>query len=100
AAILAALAPGETVSHVFVTHAHLDHSPLAPTLAARFGAPVLGFGDALAGRSAAMRRLAADTAVGGGEGVDAGFRPDLCLADGDTVDGGGWGLRAIHTPGH
>jgi len=99
-AILAALAPGESVSHIFVTHAHLDHSPLSRPLAAATGAPVLAFGDARAGRSALMARLARDGLSEGGEGVDAGFAPDVALADGESVVGDGWALRALHTPGH
>ncbi|WP_235829862.1 MBL fold metallo-hydrolase [Frigidibacter oleivorans] len=99
-AILGALAPGETVSHILVTHAHRDHAPLARALAAATGAPVLAFGDATAGRSQAMARLAAGGRAGGGEGVDAGFRPDERLADGETVAGAGWSLTALHTPGH
>ena len=39
--------------HILVTHAHLDHSPLATPLAQRTGAPVLAFGDA---RRRAQRR--------------------------------------------
>ncbi len=100
AAILAALAPGETVSHILVTHAHLDHSPLSRALSAATGAPVLAFGDAEAGRSPAMQRLAAAGMMRGGEGVDAGFRPDIALPDGAVVEGPDWSLRAIHTPGH
>lgn len=100
AAIEAALEPAERISHIFVTHAHLDHSPLAPELAARSGAPVLAFGDARAGRSATMMRLAEAGLVGGGEGVDVGFRPDVMLGDGAVVEGSGWHLRALHTPGH
>jgi len=100
AALLAALAPGEVVSHIIVTHAHLDHSPLARPLAAATGAPVLAFGDAGAGRSAAMAALAAAGGLAGGEGVDRGFAPDLLLKDGDCLDGAGWQLRALHTPGH
>lgn len=100
AAILAALAPGERISHIFVTHSHLDHSPLAGPLAARTSAPVLAYGDATAGRSAVMSALAAGGGLGGGEGTDAGFRPDMTLADGAVVDGGNWRLRSIHTPGH
>ena len=46
-AILAALAPGERVAAILVTHAHLDHSALAPALAAATGAPVLAFGGAI-----------------------------------------------------
>lgn len=100
AAILAALEPGETISHIFVTHAHRDHSPLSRALAAESGAPVLAYGDAAAGRSATMAALAATGMIRGGEGVDLGFRPDLCLADGAVVAGRDWQLRAIHTPGH
>lgn len=99
-AILAALMSGETVSHILVTHAHADHSPLARALSAATGAPVLGFGPALAGRSAVMQRLAAEGLAGGGEGLDAGFQPDILLSDGETVTGQGWALQAIHTPGH
>jgi len=60
---------------------------------------VLAFGDARAGRSATMARLATE-GLGGGEGVDAAFRPDITLADGATVAGDDWRLTAIWTPGH
>ncbi|MEM8633038.1 MAG: MBL fold metallo-hydrolase, partial [Pseudomonadota bacterium] len=45
-AILAALSPGENVGAILVTHAHLDHSPLARPLADATGAPVLAYGAA------------------------------------------------------
>lgn len=99
-AIMAALAPGEVVSHILVTHAHLDHASLARPLAEATGAPVLAFGDALAGRSPAMQQLAAAGGGGGGEGVAAGFAPDETLADGAEIAGEGWTLTALHTPGH
>jgi len=98
-AILAALAPGEVVTHIFVTHSHADHSPLARPLSRATGAPVIAFGDAGAGRSPLMATLAAG-GLTGGEGIDTEFRPDALLADGQTVASGGWSLRGIHTPGH
>jgi hydroxyacylglutathione hydrolase len=100
AAILAALGPAERVTHIVVTHAHADHSALAPDLARATGAAVLGFGAAEAGRSPAMQALAASGLAGGGEGVDTGFSPDARLADGDVVAGDTWQLRVLHTPGH
>jgi glyoxylase-like metal-dependent hydrolase (beta-lactamase superfamily II) len=100
AALLAALGPGERVSHILVTHAHRDHSALAPSLAAVTGAPVLAFGDARAGRSPVMRQMADLGLVGGGEGTDAGFAPDRTLADGTVLEGDDWRLEALHTPGH
>ncbi|MEX0970380.1 MAG: MBL fold metallo-hydrolase [Paracoccaceae bacterium] len=99
AALLAALA-GRRVSHILVTHAHVDHSPLARQLSQRLGAPVLGFGPAHAGRSPLMAQLAKAGELGGAEGIDAGFTPHQTLADGDIICGNGWALRAIHTPGH
>ncbi|MCE8459184.1 MBL fold metallo-hydrolase, partial [Rhodovulum sulfidophilum] len=44
-ALLAALAPGERVTRILVTHSHLDHSGLARPLAEATGAPVFAFGD-------------------------------------------------------
>ena len=99
-AILAALRPGQHVSHILVTHPHRDHSALAARLSAATGAPVLAFGIAGSGRSARMRRLAEQTEPGGGEGRDAGFIPDQRLAHGDIVAGDGWHLEVLHCPGH
>jgi hydroxyacylglutathione hydrolase len=100
AAILGALAPGETVGAILVTHAHRDHSALAPALAAATGAPVCGYGPATAGRSAVMARLAAAGFAGGEEGLDAGFAPDRRLDEGDRVTLGPLTLGVLHTPGH
>lgn len=99
-AILAALRPGQRISHIIVTHAHVDHSPLAADLSARTGAPVLAFGGALAGRSAVMAELARAGMAGGGEGIDTAFTPDITVKDGEMIDGDGWSLEVIHTPGH
>ena len=99
-AILAAIGPGQRITHVLVSHAHLDHSPLARPLADRCGAPVLAFGRAEEGRSALMQALADQGLMGGSEGVDTCFEPDQRLTDGDEIHGAGWTLIALHTPGH
>lgn len=98
AALLGALAPGQRIRHILVTHAHRDHSALAPRLADVTGAPVLAFGAAGAGRTRAMSALAG--AVGGGEGIDTNFRPDRRLADGEVVEADALRIQAIWTPGH
>lgn len=99
-AILAAVLPGQRISHILVTHAHLDHSPLAQPLADQTRAPVIAFGDATAGRSEIMQHLAAEGSVAGGEGVHVDFAPDHCVGDGQTLKGEGWEISAHHTPGH
>jgi glyoxylase-like metal-dependent hydrolase (beta-lactamase superfamily II) len=99
-AILASLSAGEVISHILITHPHLDHSALAPRLARRADAPILGYGRATDGRSAVMQSLAEAGFSGGGEGLDLPFTPDLTLRDGDWVTGGDWSTQALHTPGH
>ncbi|PTX48004.1 MBL fold metallo-hydrolase [Allosediminivita pacifica] len=100
AAILGALEPSQRISTILVTHAHLDHSPLARRLSEATGAPVLAFGDAESGRAPDMARLADAATVGGGEGVDISFRPDRTLGEGESLEGDGWRLTAMHLPGH
>lgn len=99
AAILGALAPGQHIAHILVTHAHRDHSALAARLGALTGAPTHAFGTATEGRSAVMQALADRLSVEG-EGLDRSFDPDLRMAEGDSLSGPDWTLRALHTPGH
>ena len=97
AAIINALGDA-SLSHILVTHTHLDHSPLARRLAAMTGASVLAFGDAKAGRSEIMQEIG--NAVGGGEGIDHDFAPDTIMPDNASLDGAWGSIRALHTPGH
>ncbi len=99
-AILAALTPAQRITHVFVTHAHLDHSPLARPLADATGAKVLAYGNAQAGRSEVMQDLVAGGLTDGGEGVDHDFTPDIYLEDAEVIHGESWSLTALWTPGH
>ncbi len=93
-------AGGDEISHILVTHSHLDHSPLARRLADLTGAPIFAFGNSWSGQSPRMAALARVGDLGGGEGVDRNFAPDILLGDGEVVKGAGWTLHAIHTPGH
>lgn len=90
-ALLHALGDRE-VSHILITHTHPDHSPGAAALKAATGAPTLGFGPHAEGK--------ADRAQVSGGGADLDFVPDRRLVDGELVEGEGWALRAVHTPGH
>jgi glyoxylase-like metal-dependent hydrolase (beta-lactamase superfamily II) len=102
-ALLDALKPGERISHILVTHSHLDHSPLARDIALATGAPILAFGSSEAGLSAVMQTLKATSEagdLGGGEGADPDFAPDILLKDGEVIEGKSWALQALWTPGH
>ncbi|MVO14285.1 MBL fold metallo-hydrolase [Parasedimentitalea huanghaiensis] len=99
-AILSAVEPRQKVTHIIVTHSHLDHSPLAAELSQITGAPIYAYGSSAAGRSEVMTRLAAAGMTGGGEGIDLDFQPDLTVAHGDIIKGSDWALEVIHTPGH
>ena len=96
-AILNALEAHQRISHVLVTHSHIDHSPLAMVLAQFTGTRVHAFGPSRAGRSEIMKSLGD---LGGGEGIDETFQPDVVLADSDQVAGTDWTVTALHTPGH
>lgn len=98
AAILAATR-GARVSHILVTHAHRDHSPLSAALSGETRAPILAYGPPHEGRSAVMQALAG-VGLEGGEGVDTDFSPHERLRDGDHVRVDGIRVDAIHTPGH
>ncbi|TDL91277.1 MBL fold metallo-hydrolase [Meridianimarinicoccus aquatilis] len=100
AAVLDAIGPEQRITHILVTHAHLDHSPLAKPLSDATGAPILAYGPASAGRSTIMVELAERGLTSGGEGVDTKFSPDHKLADGNVVTGDDWSITAHWTPGH
>jgi glyoxylase-like metal-dependent hydrolase (beta-lactamase superfamily II) len=86
---------GETVTDIFVTHTHRDHSPAVPKVKAATGATVYAEGP---------HRLARPLHIGEAPRLDASadtdFRPDIALADGAVVAGDGWTIEALTTPGH
>ena len=85
----------ETVTHIFVTHTHRDHSPAVPAIKAKTGATVYAEGP---------HRAARPLHIGEHNPLDASadrdFRPDVALKDGEVVAGDGWTIEAVATPGH
>ncbi len=86
---------GETVTHIVVTHTHGDHSPAAAPLKQATGAKTYAYGPHGSGRAEAHQH-------GGNmeESGDRDFIPDVEMREGDTVEGPGWHLSAVETPGH
>jgi glyoxylase-like metal-dependent hydrolase (beta-lactamase superfamily II) len=86
---------GETVTHIFVTHTHRDHSPAVPAVKAATGAQILAEGPHRPARPLHVGETARLEASN-----DLDFRPDRQLVDGEVVAGAGWTIEAITTPGH
>ncbi|MGU3399408.1 MBL fold metallo-hydrolase [Brucellaceae bacterium D45D] len=83
------------VSHIFISHTHRDHSPLAERLKKMFGALTVAEGPHRPARAYHAGEINALEAS-----ADTDFIPDILLADGATIEGDGWALEGIHTPGH
>ncbi|MGR9182007.1 MBL fold metallo-hydrolase [Rhizobium leguminosarum] len=93
-ALMAALA-GRAVTHIFVSHTHRDHSPLARRLQAATGAVTVGQGP-----HRPARPLRDGEVNPFAESSDLSFVPDITLSDGESLSGDGWALTAVLTPGH
>ena len=83
---------GETISHMLVTHTHMDHSPGCRLLAEHTDAETYAFGSHGAGK--------VEAGVVVEEGGDMDFVPDVVVRHGELIEGPGWSVECVHTPGH
>lgn len=83
---------GESVTHILLTHTHMDHSPAAKPLKEETGAKTYGYGPHGSGR--------AETGIQVEAGGDMDFVPDVQIRHGDTIKGGNWEVECVFTPGH
>ena len=96
-AIMSSLNENQSITHILITHSHIDHSPLAKQLSEETSAPILAFGKSSAGKSATMANL---KKLDGGEGIDYDFNPDETLSDNQIIKNKEWCIKSLHTPGH
>lgn len=94
ATLLSAIA-GRPVSHIFVSHTHRDHSPLATVLKDELGAVLIAEGPHRPARALHIGEVNLLDAS-----ADTDFVPDIVAANNAVINGDGWALRTIHTPGH
>ncbi len=126
-AIEACLSPDESITRILITHTHTDHTAGVPALQERTGAPTYGFGPhgPVADEDPLERldfsdhisteeneKFASEWAAIPDElkreGPDLDFVPDVTVgADdpdergvGGRIDGDGWSVEVVHTPGH
>ena len=83
---------GETVTHLLVTHTHRDHSPASAAIKGATGAPTYAYGAHGAG--------ALERGVQVEEGGDMDFEPDFVMRHGDVIEGAGFNMECVFTPGH
>jgi glyoxylase-like metal-dependent hydrolase (beta-lactamase superfamily II) len=95
AAVLLDAVRNETVTHILVTHTHRDHSPNTARIKAATGAIVYAEGPHRASRPRyESEKITSES------GADRDFEPDIRLRDGEVIEGTGWTLQAVATPGH
>jgi glyoxylase-like metal-dependent hydrolase (beta-lactamase superfamily II) len=85
----------ETVTAIFVTHTHRDHSPAVPAIKAATGATVYAEGPHRAARPLHIGEHNPLDSSG-----DRDFSPDVALKDSEVLGGDGWTIEAVATPGH
>jgi glyoxylase-like metal-dependent hydrolase (beta-lactamase superfamily II) len=76
--ILGVLA-GKPVKYIFLTHSHVDHSPLAKQLSAELNTPIYAYGASKSGLSSTMLSLIDNGYQSGSEGIDKEFHPDFLI---------------------
>jgi glyoxylase-like metal-dependent hydrolase (beta-lactamase superfamily II) len=95
AAALLEAVRGESVTHILVTHTHRDHSPNTARIKQATGATVYAEGPHRASRPRYESEKHNPES-----GADRDFRPDVAVGHGEVVEGAGWRLEALATPGH
>ncbi len=94
-AIMSELAKqNESITHIFLTHTHKDHSAGLAHFAHATGAEVFGYGSDAENRE--VTKLSSKTE----DFIDADFTPDCALRGSERISGGNWELEALYTPGH
>jgi glyoxylase-like metal-dependent hydrolase (beta-lactamase superfamily II) len=88
------------VKYIFLTHSHVDHSPLAKQLSVELNTPIYGFGTSYTGLSSTMLSLIDSGYESGSEGIDYEFSPDSSIKNNEKFELNDNVIYAIHTPGH
>ncbi len=83
---------GERVAQIVVTHTHRDHSTAAAAIKRATSAEIVGARQFQPRGGGILRGLDA--------AHDLSYAPDRVLADGERIEGRGYTLEAVATPGH
>lgn len=91
---------GETITHILVTHSHLDHWPACKSIQQVCSAKTYG-----GTQDADIMKRDHDSAeakiLSNQERFEIfGFVPDVSIGHGDLIEGDGWSIECVFTPGH
>lgn len=89
---IVAATEGEEITHVLVTHTHMDHSPGCRLLKEFSDAKTYAYGPHGAGKL--------EQGVEVEEGGDMEFDPDVRVTDGEVISADTWSVECVYTPGH
>ena len=93
--------PGEVITHILVTHTHFDHWPGYQPLKKIYGAKTYGYHTA----KDHLRNNSDDPSeskeLSNQERFEiSGFIPDVPVHHQDVIEGNGWSVECVFTPGH
>lgn len=92
---------GETITHILVTHTHYDHWPAYLELQRVFGAKTYGYFSRAQKKPNPAHQSPEERSLNTQERFEiTGFIPDISLENGDVIQGDGWTIEALFTPGH
>ena len=94
------LTAGRKVKYIFLTHSHIDHSPLSRKLSLELNTPTYGYGGSRTGLSSTMLSLIEEGYESGAEGIDYEFNPDHLIKNNEKLELNNSLINVIHTPGH
>lgn len=92
---------GEVITHILITHTHFDHWPGYLALQKAFGAKTYGCDPGGQNRPDSEDKSEEAEDLSNQERFDGTeFTPDVSLGQGDILEGDGWSVECVHTPGH
>jgi len=92
----------EVITHILITHYHLDHWPAFKPLINKIGGKTYGYNSRGSKKSG---QLTPSETLSFKPGLEANlneteFTPDVSVSHGDILEGENWSLECVHTPGH
>ncbi|MBU2646449.1 MBL fold metallo-hydrolase [bacterium] len=92
---------GEVITHIFITHTHFDHWPACRALQEAYGARSYAYVHEQESTGSPEVPSEDVKALSNQERFEiSGFVPDVSVSHGDILQGDGWSVECVFTPGH